>query len=208
MNGHQKGIIMYKYKKENMPAGWKSLIFLLHEMRQYRWYSIILPFLACISQVSQSLLFIILPKFVLDAVSSRHSFEWLATQTGTIGLGLIVTTLTNLFFHNEIEKCSKMFLFQKLTSMWQRKAIRLDYNIFISGRGKVLMEKARQAISSPNWGIVEFLSKEASLLEAGVGLIVYCVLVEKLHPLILVFLTLFFFVLFIDTSNNIKCSVS
>lgn len=190
----QKGIVMYKYKKENSHAGMKSLILLLHEMRLYKWYSTLLPWLACISQVSQSLILIMLPKYVLDAVSGNRSFEVLVMQTAIIGLGLIVTTLMNLIVRNEIDKCSQMFLFQRLTSMWQRKTISLDYNIFISGQGKVLMEKAREVISSPNWGIVELLKREASLLEAGAGLIVYCILVGKLHPLILVLLSLFFIV--------------
>lgn len=190
----QKGIVMYQYKEEKSHAGVKNLIFLHHEMCRYKWYSILLPFLACISQVSKSLLFIMLPKFVLDAVAGNQSVKVLAVNTAVIGLGLIAATVMNLIIHNEIEKCSQMFLFHRLISMWQRKTIRLDYHIYISGQGKVLMEKARQVISSPNWGVVQLLGSEATLLEAVAGLVAYCVLVGSLHALILPFLCLFFLI--------------
>ena len=185
---------MYLYKKQKNLVGIKSLKFLHHEMYQYKWYSVFLPFLACISQVSQSLILIVLPKLVLDAVSKNQSFEALAMKTSFVGLGLIAATLLNLFIHSEIDKCSQMFLFHRLTFLWQRKTIRLDYGVYISGKGKVLMEKARQVISSPNWGVVQLLGSEASLLEAVMGLVVYCVLVGSLHPLIILFLGLLFLV--------------
>ncbi len=55
------------------------------------------------------------------------------------------------------------------------------------------MEKARQAISSPNQGVVELLGKAAALLEAAAGLAVCCAVVGQLHPLILALLLLLFF---------------
>jgi len=185
---------MYLYNKKTSLAGINSLKFLCHEMYQYKWYSIILPFLACVSHVSQSLILIMLPKLVLDAVSQNQSFNALAMKTTLVGLGLVTATIVNLFIHNEIDKCSQMFLFQRLISLWQRKMIHLDYGVYISGNGKVLMEKARQVISSPNWGVVQLLGSEALLLEAVVGLVVYCVLVGSLHPLILLFLGAIFLV--------------
>lgn len=182
------------YNKENNHAGMKGTLFLLQQMRQYKWYSIILPFVACVSQVSHSLILILLPKIVLDAVSGNKNSETLAMQTGAIGIALVIATLVNLVVHNEIEKCSQMFLYQRLTSMWQRKTIRLDYNVFISGQGKILLEKARQTISSPNWGIVELLGKLTVIMETTVGLVIYCILVGSLHPLILAFLGMFFLI--------------
>ena len=114
---------MYLYNKKTSLAGINSLKFLCHEMYQYKWYSIILPFLACISHVSQSLILIMLPKLVLDAVSQNLNFNALAMKTTLVGLGLVTATIVNLFIHNEIDKCSQMFLFQRLISLWQRKTI-------------------------------------------------------------------------------------
>ena len=119
---------MYPYKEKNL-AGIKGLKFLHRELYQYKWYSVFLPFAACISQVSQSLLCIILPKLVLDAVSMHLSFDVLAMKTGAVGLGLMAATVLNLVIHSEIDKCSQMFLFQRLTVLWQRKTMRLNYGV-------------------------------------------------------------------------------
>lgn len=54
------------------------------------------------------------------------------------------------------------------------------------------MEKARQAVSSPNWGVVEFLSKITSLIESLVGLVVYCAIVGRLHFFMIAVLVLMF----------------
>ena len=172
----------------------EGLKFLHGQMYRYRRYSIALPLLACLSQVSQSLLLLLLPKIVLDAVTGGAGFAPFAAAVLRVGAGLAVAAVLNLVFHNEIEKCSQTFLFRRLNALWERKMLRLDYGVFCSKQGKIGMEKARQAIASPNRGVVELPGKEAALLEAGAGLAAYCAIVGTLHPAILVFLGLFFLV--------------
>ena len=183
-----------KYGKKNHPAGMEGLKFLHGQMYRYRRYSIALPLLACLSQVSQSLLLLLLPKIVLDAVTGGAGFAPFAAAVLRVGAGLAAAAVLNLVFHNEIEKCSQTFLFRRLNALWERKMLRLDYGVFCSKQGKIGMEKARAAIASPNWGVVELPGKEAALLEAGAGLAAYCAIVGTLHPAILVFLGLFFLV--------------
>ena len=166
--------------------------FLHHQMYQYKWYSVALPYLAGLSQVSQSLLTLLLPKFVLDAVQGGMAFQAFLADTALLGTGLLAVTVLNLVSHNEIEKCSRTFLHRRLNSLWETKMLRLRFGIFVSKQGKIAMEKARQAISSPNRGVVEFMKRETALLEAGAGLAVYCVIVGTLHPAILAFLGVFF----------------
>lgn len=180
------------YKKQNNLAGTKGLVFLLQEMYQYKWYSIVLPFLACLSQVSQSFILIMLPKIVLDAVENRCGLDFWITRITAAGIGLAIVTLLNLIIHNEIVKCSQTFLYRRLTVLWEKKTLRLDYNIFISNQGKITMEKARHAICSPNWGAVELLGRLAGVLEAGAGLLSYCMIVGRLHPFMIVFLGILF----------------
>ncbi len=183
-----------KYGKKNHPAGMEGLKFLHGQMYRYRRYSIALPLLACLSQVSQSLLLLLLPKIVLDAVTGGAGFAPFAAAVLRVGAGLAAAAVLNLVFHNEIEKCAQTFLFRRLNALWERKMLRLDYGVFCSKQGKIGMEKARQAIASPNWGVVELPGKEAALLEAGAGLAAYCAIVGTLHPAILVFLGLFFLI--------------
>lgn len=181
-------------RKRKKSAGMEGLKFLHQEMRRYRWYSSALPVLACVSQVSQSLLLLLLPKIVLDALTEGATFAAFAARVLLTGAGLAVAAVMSLVVHNEIEKCSQTFLYRRLNALWERKMLRLDYGVFCSQQGKIGMEKARAAIASPNWGVVELLGKEAALLEAGAGLAAYCAIVGTLHPAILAFLGLFFLI--------------
>lgn len=181
-------------RKRKKSAGMEGLKFLHQEMRRYRWYSSALPVLACMSQVSQSLLLLLLPKIVLDALTEGATFAAFAARVLRTGAGLAVAAVMSLVVHNEIEKCSQTFLYRRLNALWERKMLRLDYGVFCSQQGKIGMEKARAAIASPNWGVVELLGKEAALLEAGAGLAAYCAIVGTLHPAILAFLGLFFLI--------------
>lgn len=181
-------------RKRKKSAGMEGLKFLHQEMRRYRWYSSALPVLACMSQVSQSLLLLLLPKIVLDALTEGATFAAFAARVLRTGAGLAAAAVMSLVVHNEIEKCSQTFLYRRLNALWERKMLRLDYGVFCSQQGKIGMEKARAAIASPNWGVVELLGKEAALLEAGVGLAAYCAIVGTLHPAILAFLGLFFLI--------------
>ena len=183
-----------RYGKKNHPAGMEGLKFLHGQMYQYRKYSAGLPFLACLSQVTQSLLLLLLPKVVLDALSGGAGFAPFAAAVLVVGTGLTAAAVLNLVVHNEIEKCSQTFLFRRLNALWERKMLRLDYGVFCSKQGKIGMEKARQAIASPNWGVVELPGREAALLEAVAGLAAYCAIVGTLHPAILAFLGLFFLI--------------
>ena len=133
-----------------------------------------------------------MPKIVLDAVEQKDSMERLFTKIIILGLVFVATSILNLRFHNAIKMCSQEFLYKRMTVLWIEKAISMDYNVLISNKGKVLLEKARQAISSPNWGIIEFLSKFTDVLEALVGLVVYCIIVGNLNICIALLLVLFF----------------
>lgn len=70
----------------------------------------------------------------------------------------------------------------------------MNFESLFSGKGKLKIEKARQLISSPNWGIVDFLSKEGAVLEAVLGLLVYSLMVGKLHVWMLLFLCVLFLI--------------
>ncbi len=162
------------HKSQNLMAGFQSFRYLLYQICQYRWYSVLLPVIACVTQILLSLILIIMPKIVLDAVQESVSAVLLRNQIIQIGVVLAVITIANMAVHNALIGCSQGFLYTTLTVLWEKKAVSLDYAVFLSSEGKLAMEKARQAVSSPNWGVVEFLSKITSLIESLVGLVVYC----------------------------------
>lgn len=183
------------YKKENNLAGIRLLLsmrYLLRELRNFRWYSVLLPSLGCLSKIFLSLIMIYMPKVVLDAVEQRVLAENLAHQVVGIGCSLAVVSIADLVIHNAMESCSQNFLYTRLTVLWEQKVMSMDYECFISNRGKVLIEKARHAVCSPNWGIVKALPVTSEVLEALVGLLTYCGIIGMLHPLIVLLLLLIF----------------
>ncbi len=183
---------MDKDKKMNRKAEKAGISFLRKKLYQYKWYSNLLPFLSCIVQMLLSLAAIMLPKLVLDAVQEGLSFERFLGRIALGGAGLTLGTLANMLLHNEIDKVSQTFLYEQMNPLWERKALSMKYQEFISGDGKIIMEKARNVISSPNWGIVVFLNKETAMFEAVAGLATYAIMVGRLHVLMLLLLVVLF----------------
>lgn len=183
---------MYHKKITARGGSLEAAKFLLRALYQFQKYSVILPVLACITTVSVSLLALYLPKLVLDSVEQRAASAQLLAQVLSVGVLFAFSSLINLVVHNELEACSQSFLYMELTKRWERKVQRLDFEIFISGRGKLLTEKARNAIGSPNWGIVRFLPGLTAVMETLAGLLVYSGIIGTLHPAILLFLLILF----------------
>lgn len=178
------------FKKENL----KSLRFLITELYNFRWYSVILPVLGCISHVFLSVVTIFMPKIILDAVEKGAGIREFLYLVIALGVLLSAISVINMVIHNEAEVCSQNFLYTRLITLWERKVMSMDYEIYISEKGKLLTEKARNAANSPNWGIVEFLPVVSALLESVAGLTLYCILVGTLHPVIILFLAIIFVV--------------
>lgn len=170
----------------------EALSFLRQELAHYKWYSNLLPVLAAVIQVALSVVLMILPKIVLDAVQTEVKFCDFVINIMFAGAEFTALTLANMFFHNEIEKISQTFLYRRLNTLWEKKMLSMNFEALFSGKGKLKIEKARQLISSPNWGIVDFLNKEGTVLEAVLGLLVYSLVVGKLHVLMLLFLCALF----------------
>jgi len=183
---------MDKDRKMNRKAEKAGTSFLRKKLYQYKWYSNLLPFLSCMVQVLLSLVAIMLPKIVLDAVREGLSFERFLGRIALGGAGLTFGTLANMFLHNEINKVSQTFLYEQMNPLWERKALSMKYQEFISGEGKIIMEKARNVISSPNWGIAVFLNRETAMFEALAGLVTYALIVGRLHVLMLLLLVVLF----------------
>ncbi len=182
-----------KKKNKNYPGGhFLPSKYLLRGFYDSGRFNIVLPFLICLSAAAAGLLAMYLPKIVLDAVERGAAAHQLFLQTGAVGVLLAGTSLAAMVLRNELELASQSFLYTELTARWERGMLRMDYEAFVSERGKLLAEKARNAISSPNWGAVKFLPGLTAILEALAGLLVCCGIVGTLHPAIVLFLLLLF----------------
>ena len=103
---------MDKYKFKIHLAGMDGMKFLRQQMYRYKRYSIGLPYLGMAVQ-----------EFLADTIF--------------IGAGLLLATVLNLVSHNEIEKCSRTFLYRRLNALWEEKMLRLDFPLFVSRKGKI-----------------------------------------------------------------------
>lgn len=152
----------------------------------------LLPLLGSSIQVSLSLTALYLPKMVLDCITARDSMEVLFRKLFLVGGLWLLLTVANLAIQNCITAYAQTRLYTRQIPAWEEKTMDLDYGIFSFHQGKVLMEKARQAVSSPNWGMVTYLPRMTALLAAAGGLLAYSTILCTLHPLVVLALLVLF----------------
>lgn len=166
--------------------------YLLLKLYHDKPYSILLPFIGCAARIACSMVTIYMPKLVLDLVEQRAEFAVLMGQIGLSGILLAVSSAGDKASFYAMEGCSRTFMYTGLMKLWEEKVMDMDYEAFASPRGKLLTEKARIAVSSPNRGIVKYLPKLAELICAAAGLLLYSAVIAGLHPVILLFLLVMF----------------
>lgn len=182
---------MKRKKERHADMVLNSAKYLLREFYNSYHFYLALPFFVCISAAAANLLAMVLPKIILDVVERGMAAEKLFWSVGCAGTLFVAASLVAMFLRNELELISQDFLYTVLTAHWERGMLRMDYEAFVSPSGKILAEKARNAISSPNWGVVKLLPGLSAILEAFAGLLVCLGIVGRLHPgifLILLFL--------------------
>ncbi len=166
--------------------------YLFHELYLFRKESVFLPFLGTLSRIFLSLLTLWIPKLVLDLTESKASPDRLFWGVFA-GVGAwTAVSAAHAFLLNRIDTCSQIFLFTKLKAKWQEKMMELDYETFTSPAGKVSAEKARNAIHSPNSGLVAYLRQVTELFESLGGFLTLGTVIGMLHPRILLLLFLLF----------------
>ncbi|MDE6675934.1 MAG: ABC transporter ATP-binding protein/permease, partial [Acetatifactor sp.] len=142
-----------------------------------------LPVLGSMIQIALSLVTLWLPKIILDCVTARVSLRVLYAEIGLAGGLWLLLTIADQVVRNVILAYAQTRLYTRLIPAWEKKTMELDYELFSSPRGKVLMEKARQAVCSPNWGMVTMLPRLTELFTAAGGLLAYGIVLGGLHPL-------------------------
>ncbi len=178
--------------KSEMKSMADNFRYLFHELYLFRPGSILLPFLGSGMQVLLSLATICLPKIVLDQIERGHGLyhllAWVLAGSGV----LFAVSAVNAILHNRISCISQVFLFTVLKGKWEEKMMGLDYETFTSPEGKARAEKARHAVSSPNFGVVAYPGRVTELLENAGGFAAFGAMACMLHPLVLALLFFLF----------------
>lgn len=184
----------YKMNKKivNIKSMAENFRYLFRELYFFRRGSVFLPFLGSGLQMLLSLVAIWIPKMILDRIQSRSPMqELLLCILGGCSV-LFAVSAADAVLHNRISCNSQVLLFTVLKRKWEEKMMDLDYQRFTSREGKVRAEKARNAVSSPNYGVVAYPGSVTELLENAGGFLTMGAMVSMLHPLILVILFLLF----------------
>lgn len=158
----------------------------------YRRGSLFLPFLGSIFQILLSLITILIPKMLLDFIENKTEWKLILCWIVLSGISLFIVSASSTAVHNEIASCSQGFLFTFLLRKWEEKMMELDYGLFTSHTGKINAEKARNAVSNPNCGVVNYLINLTGLLENAGGFLTCGAIICMLHPFILFLLFLLF----------------
>ncbi|MCI9436026.1 MAG: ABC transporter ATP-binding protein [Lachnospiraceae bacterium] len=178
--------------KSEMKSMADNFRYLFHELYLFRPGSILLPFLGSGMQVLLSLATICLPKIVLDQIERGHGLyhllAWVLAGSGV----LFAVSAVNAVLHNRISCISQVFLFTVLKGKWEEKMMGVDYETFTSPEGKARAEKARHAVSSPNFGVVAYPGRVTVLLENTGGFAAFGAMACMLHPLVLAMLFFLF----------------
>lgn len=178
--------------KKNMKSIAGNFFYLFHELFLFRSSSILLPFLGSVSQIFLSLITIWIPKIILDLIASRADSGDLFLWIMITGAAFLIASAANAIIHNCIDSCSQVFLFTRLKTKWEEKMMDLDYELFASHLGKISAEKARNAVSNPNFGVVAYMRRITELLECLGGFFALSTIIFILHPLILMLLFIMF----------------
>ncbi len=178
--------------KKNLKSIAGNFFYLFHELYIFRSSSILLPFLGSASRIALSLTIIWIPKIILDLIESRADSGDLFLWIMITGAVLLTVSAMSAIVHNCIDSCSQVFLFTRLKAKWEEKMMDLDYELFTSHQGKISAEKARYAISSPNFGVVTYMRRVTDLLECMGGLLALGTIIFILHPIILILLFIMF----------------
>ena len=152
----------------------------------------ILPLLGSTVNVILALVALYLPKMILDCVTVRGTMQTLLEKLVLVGGLWLLLTVSNLILQNAITSHAQTQLYTRWIPAWEEKTMDLDYELFSSHRGKLLMEKARQVVSSPNWGMVTYLPRMTALMSAAGGLLAYSAILSTLHPLVVLALLALF----------------
>ena len=129
---------------------------------------------------------------VLDQIERGHGLyhllAWVLAGSGV----LFAVSAVNAVLHNRISCISQVFLFTVLKGKWEEKMMGVDYETFTSPEGKARAEKARHAVSSPNFGVVAYPGRVTVLLENTGGFAAFGAMACMLHPLVLAMLFFLF----------------
>lgn len=166
-----------------------NIAFMWHEHRTFDKLFLFLPIMKIPLTVSVSLLGILLPKIVLDALTIGTDIDRLMLQVAICAGALTIFSVLNVKVDNSISiHANKFFSLYGFYRIAEKK-VTMDYEIFASPKGKIAAKKAQRAIQGNiHQSMVSFFIGLTEVLVNAFGLFSFLAILMTLNPWIILFL--------------------
>ncbi len=178
-------------EKNDSYSLWSNVRYITRSYWGLRKRLLLLPLLNIPSNAVVGVLGILLPKLILDALQQGGSYA--PMLAAILGLSLVLTAAQVIKIVLESQghlqsMYANSFYFRRRVD---EKAMDMDYENFSSPRGKILFDKAYQAIRG-GFGrtLSGFVPAFANLLSNALGFVSFCVIIARLNPWIILLLAL------------------
>lgn len=170
---------------------WSKKTFDQLEGKKYHWI-----FLGWILlTVGAPFLGICFPAFAIQELTSKDEIWIMVVSVILFALGLrLITTLQTVLDNEQI---MSMFMGRIDTAkLYEKHLLSIDYEKYESSEGQEKMEAARKAVYRGNeWGIEAFMLQFPTVVMNFIGILVYSVIVFRIHWLVLVYMLVTSFIL-------------
>ena len=144
-------------------------------------------FLQMIGEVLSPFIAILLPKYVIDALTNGTSLS----ELGSLIFGLtVIMALVNVIALVSETLTANYALLNRINFiiLTEEKSMNLDYDLYESPEGQTARQKAYEALNNNDSGSEAIVKNLAKFSAHVVGLIVYSGLVASLNPLLMIFM--------------------
>ncbi|MCQ6564024.1 ABC transporter ATP-binding protein [Paenibacillus mendelii] len=166
-----------------------NLKFMLHEQWVFEKKATVIPFIRILSDLAVALMGIWLPKVVLDAISQSIPVHVFLTQIGLLTVALMLLKYISYYSEQGVLKNAVRIWNVHFYIKKDWKILDMDYSIFTSPKGKILIEKAHDSLSrNVNVNMASFYPKLVELVRSVLGLLSFCAVIAFLNPIIILLL--------------------
>lgn len=168
-----------------------NIAFMWHEHWAFDKLFLFLPIMKIPLTVSVSLLGILLPKIVLDALTVGTDINQLIFQVAICAGALTLFSILSSKVENTITIHANQFFSLYGFYNIAEKKVNMDYEIFASPKGKISAKKAQRAIQGNiRQSMVSFFLGLTEVLTNAFGLFSFLAILITLNPWIILFLLL------------------
>lgn len=167
-----------------------NALFILKKQYYFNKKSLIAPITRIVSGVFVSLLTIMLPKIILDSLENNLTIEDFLIKIIPIIVFLSLASYSDYCSNISMKRWADCMRYTCYVKEINDKAIKQNYDIFISTEGKNKRKKAELSVGySGSSGLNNFMLSLTELTKNILGFLSYCAIISVLNPWIIVLMS-------------------